>query len=166
MLLAWSTTFTFISLTGPHIITWLWLCVLTFLCGTPLMDLFRNTTCLKTRLLLLCKGNWTFRELQTARESDDDIICCVKWVNEGNILAVGGVDGGVELYNVSDSKLLRKMSGHQDRVAALSWNEFILASGCRDGSVHLHDVRIATHLTNELLSHTQASQILCEKGHN
>lgn len=41
----------------------------------------------------------------------------------------------------------------QARVATLSWNGSILSSGCRDGSIHHHDVRVARHKVQELKGH-------------
>ena len=37
------------------------------------------------------------------------------------------------------------MGGHSDRVSTLDWNQHMLASGGREGAIHLHDVRVANH---------------------
>ena len=58
-----------------------------------------------------------------------DYISSVSWVKEGNIVAVGDNNGVVELWDVTRSKLMRKMRGHTSRVATLDWNAHILASG-------------------------------------
>lgn len=42
----------------------------------------------------------------------------------------------------------------QSRVPVLSWHGHLLSSGCRDGSIHHHDVRVARHKVGELLGHT------------
>lgn len=47
------------------------------------------------------------------------------------------------------------MSGHSARVGALSWNEYMLASGSGNGAIHCHDVRIANHHTATLSNHIQ-----------
>lgn len=39
-------------------------------------------------------------------------------------------------------------------MASLSWNGGVLTSGCRDGSIHHHDVRVARHKVMELNGHT------------
>lgn len=49
---------------------------------------------------------------------------------------------------------MRSMTGHAARVGVLSWNNHLLSSGCRDGSIHNHDVRVANHRVAELLAHT------------
>jgi WD40 repeat protein len=64
-------------------------------------------------------------------------------IPEGNILAVGNGTGSVELWDVTRTKQLRVMRGHTDRVPVLGWNAHVLASGCRNGQVWLHDVRVA-----------------------
>jgi len=87
--------------------------------------------------------------------SDEDFISSVSWIREGNIIAVGDSTGTVELWDVKNTKLMRKMRGHSNRIATLDWNSHILASGCRDGAVHLHDVRVAKHHVATLSGHTQ-----------
>jgi len=42
----------------------------------------------------------------------------------------------------------------QARVPVLSWHGHLLSSGCTDGSIHHHDVRVARHKVGELLGHT------------
>lgn len=48
---------------------------------------------------------------------------------------------------------MRVMGGHNARVPSLSWNGHVLSSGCRDGSIHHHDVRVAKHKVMELMGH-------------
>ena len=56
-------------------------------------------------------------------ESPEDYVCSVKWIKEGNILAVGNLSGEVSLWDVEQMKKMRTMTGHADRVGALCWNE-------------------------------------------
>jgi len=101
-------------------------------------------------------GDGTINEL-FAKEDPEDYICSVKWVNQGNILAASNSTGHVELWDAAAAggKLLRVMSGHSDRVPCLDWAEHVLASGCKDGRVHLHDVRVANHHVCSFTSHSQ-----------
>ena len=78
-----------------------------------------------------------------------------RWVTVGTILAASNPQGTVELWDAGSCKRQRSMAGHSDRVATLDWQDFLLASGCRDGSVHLHDVRVAQHMVASLEGHTQ-----------
>ncbi len=89
------------------------------------------------------------------REDESDLICSVRWVTQGSILAASGGSGAVELWDAAESKALRVMDGHTARVACLDWAEHLLASGCQDGKVHLHDVRVAEHHVSTFSGHTQ-----------
>ena len=99
-------------------------------------------------------GDGSLTEL-FSKQSDDEYVSCVRWVTEGNILAVGDSESKVELWDVPNSKRMRIMGGHVDRISTLDWNNHILASGSRSGHVFLHDVRIADHHIATLASHTQ-----------
>jgi len=56
-------------------------------------------------------------------EAPDDYVCSVKWIREGNILAVGNFHGEVSLWDVEQIRKIRTMNGHTDRVGSLSWND-------------------------------------------
>ncbi|CAK9783578.1 putative activator of the anaphase-promoting complex/cyclosome [Cutaneotrichosporon oleaginosum] len=90
-----------------------------------------------------------------ALESDSEaMVCSVSWSPDGAYLAVGNDVGAVEIWDVEDNKRVRVMGGHNARVASLSWNGHVLSSGCRDGTIFHHDVRVAQHKTAELRGHT------------
>ena len=78
----------------------------------------------------------------------------VDWSADGAFVGIGLGTGAVELWDAEANKRLRTMSGHQGQVAVLSWNGHVLSSGCGDGSIWHHDVRIARHKVMELLGHT------------
>ncbi|KAM5260519.1 cell division cycle protein 20 homolog B [Hipposideros larvatus] len=82
-------------------------------------------------------------------------ISSVRWIKEGNCLAVGTSEGEVQLWDVVTKKLLRNMLGHLSVVGALSWNHCILSSGSRLGHVYHHDVRVARQHVGTL-HHKQA----------
>ena len=56
-------------------------------------------------------------------EDPADYVCSVKWIKEGNVLAVGNLHGEISLWDVEQMKKMRTMTGHADRVGALDWNE-------------------------------------------
>lgn len=89
-----------------------------------------------------------------ARSEDDAAVCSVSWSADGAYLAVGNDHGEVEVWDVDVNKRVRIMGGHNARVGSLSWSGHILSSGCRDGTIFHHDVRIADHKTAELRGHT------------
>lgn len=81
-------------------------------------------------------------------------VSSVDFSNDGMFLGVGTGEGDVELWDVETGAKLRTMSGRQGQVATLAWNEHILTSGCGDGSIWHHDVRMPRHKVMELLGHT------------
>ncbi|BEJ13182.1 hypothetical protein CspHIS471_0303560 [Cutaneotrichosporon sp. HIS471] len=81
-------------------------------------------------------------------------VCSVSWSPDGAYLAIGKEQGAVEIWDVEENKRVRVMLGHNARVPSLSWTGHILSSGCRDGTIFHHDVRIAEHKTAELRGHT------------
>ncbi|KAI0057112.1 WD40 repeat-like protein [Artomyces pyxidatus] len=81
-------------------------------------------------------------------------ISAVDFSNDGAFLGVGVGTGEVELWDVESGQRLRSMGGHQGQIATLSWHGHVLSSGCGDGSIWHHDVRVARHKVMELLGHT------------
>lgn len=86
-------------------------------------------------------------------ENASDYVASVRWSQDGCYLAIGLSDGDVQIWDVEEGAKLRSMPGHLARVPVLSWNAHTLSSGCRDGSVWNHDVRIAQHKVAELRNH-------------
>jgi cell division cycle protein 20 (cofactor of APC complex) len=88
-------------------------------------------------------------------DKEDPIsVTAVSWSADGAYLAVGNDAGEIEIYDVEEKKRMRVMAGHSARIPTLSWNGHVLSSGCRDGSIYHHDVRIAKHKVMELMGHT------------
>jgi cell division cycle protein 20 (cofactor of APC complex) len=80
-------------------------------------------------------------------------VTSVSWSVDGAYLAIGDDAGQVTIWDVEEGKKIRVMKGHSARIPTLSWNGHVLSSGCRDGSIHHHDVRVAKHKVMELLGH-------------
>ncbi|KAL0966133.1 hypothetical protein UPYG_G00291320 [Umbra pygmaea] len=93
--------------------------------------------------------------LLMSMEQEEDYICSVSWIKEGNYLAIGTSDCKVQLWDVESQKRLRSMASHTARVGSLSWNNHILSSGSRSGLIHHHDVRVANHHIFTLSAHCQ-----------
>lgn len=85
----------------------------------------------------------------------DCYIGSLAWIKEGNYIALGDSNGVVQLWDVDAQKRLRSMAGHSSRIGCLSWNSYILSSGCRSGVIHHHDVRVADHHVATLSRHSQ-----------
>lgn len=88
------------------------------------------------------------------KTKSDDSIASLRWASDGSYLAVGTALGDSQIWDVDTSSKLRSMKGHVSRVGVLSWDQHILSSGSRDGSIWNHDVRIAKHKIAELNGHT------------
>ncbi|KAL1939059.1 hypothetical protein VTO73DRAFT_10319 [Trametes versicolor] len=84
---------------------------------------------------------------------EDSYISSLDFSNDGQFLGVGYPSGTVELWDVEAQSKLRTMTGHSAQVGCLSWYEHLLSSGCQDGSIWHHDVRVARHKVMELLGH-------------
>ncbi|KAJ2799107.1 WD repeat-containing protein slp1 [Coemansia guatemalensis] len=81
-------------------------------------------------------------------------IASVKWTADGTYLAIGTSEGDVQIWDAESQSKIRTMAGHQARVGVMSWERHVLSSGCQDGSIWNHDVRIANHKTAELIAHS------------
>ncbi|CAN6653980.1 APC/C activator protein Cdc20p [Trichomonascus vanleenenianus] len=81
-------------------------------------------------------------------------IASVKWSGDGAYLSIGLSDGDVQIWDVEEQTKLRSMTGHSARVGVMSWDKHIVSSGCRDGSIWNHDVRIAEHKVSEFSNHS------------
>lgn len=85
---------------------------------------------------------------------DDSYVSAVDFSNDGMFLGVGIGTGDVELWDVETGQKLRTMAGHQGKIPSLTWFQHILTSGCEDGSIWHHDVRVPRHKVMELVGHT------------
>lgn len=91
---------------------------------------------------------------QMAEAPEGTYVASVSFSNDGSYLAIGLGTGDVELWDVESGTKLRTMTGHQAQVACMSWSGHLVSSGCGDGSIWHHDVRVARHKVCELLGHT------------
>ena len=86
---------------------------------------------------------WSASNSKVSRlcEYPEDKICSVSWSDSGRHTAVGITSGEVEVFDSVKMKPVRIFEGHSGRVGSLDWNGYILASGSRDRSILLRDVR-------------------------
>lgn len=92
--------------------------------------------------------------IQLGEAPEGSYVSSVDFSNDGAFLGVGHGTGEVELWDVETGQKLRTMAGHTGQIATLSWHQHLLSSGCGDGSIWHHDVRVPRHKVMELLGHT------------
>lgn len=87
---------------------------------------------------------------------EGQFVSSVSWVDgSNNNLAVGLSTGEVHLYDTTKCQRLRKLDGHTSKVGSLSWNSYILSSGCKNGIIVNHDVRVQKHNVGQFKGHNQ-----------
>ena len=92
--------------------------------------------------------------VQLGEAPEGSYVSSVNFSDNSAFLGVQNGNGEVELWDVESGQKLCTMSGHQGQIATLSWHEHVLSSGCGDGSIWDHDVRMLQHKVMELLGHT------------
>lgn len=92
--------------------------------------------------------------------SEAEYVSSVRWVRGSNgsmgssqYLAIGTSGGTVQLWDCQQLAPLRSMGGHAGRVGSLSWMDHMVASGSRDSTVVIHDVRRQQHRCATLCAH-------------
>ncbi|XP_074279518.1 protein FIZZY-RELATED 3 [Silene latifolia] len=103
-----------------------------------------------------CVYLWNASNSKVTRLCDlgpNDSVCAVQWTREGSYVSVGTSNGLVQVWDGTQCKRVRSMSGHQTRAGVLSWNSRILASGSRDRNILQHDLRVPTDYISKLVGH-------------
>lgn len=85
----------------------------------------------------------------------DDMVTSVNWAQKGHLLGVGTNSGEVHIWDINKVKRVRNFEGHSSRVGAISWANDCLASGSRDKTILLRDIRDNDNFHARLTSHTQ-----------
>ncbi|KAI8102945.1 hypothetical protein M9434_005736 [Picochlorum sp. BPE23] len=83
----------------------------------------------------------------------DTSVCSVAWSQRGHYLSVGVDNGDVQLWDAVKCRRLRLMAGHRQRVGCMNWSHHVLATGSRDRSILLRDVRAPEHSYAKLSAH-------------
>ena len=71
----------------------------------------------------------------------NDSVCSVSWSKRGGHLAVGTKAGLVHVWDVARQACVRSFEGHTGRVGCVAWQPHGFASGSRDKSVLMRDMR-------------------------
>eukprot|EP00753_Platysulcus_tardus_P005725 PLAT13652.1.p1 GENE.PLAT13652.1~~PLAT13652.1.p1 ORF type:complete len:534 (-),score=121.46 PLAT13652.1:83-1684(-) len=79
----------------------------------------------------------------------------LSWAESGKYLAVGTRSGRVHVWDSAKGVRLRCLLGHDARCGSLDWKGPILATGSRDRSILLRDMRLKDPITSRLSGHRQ-----------
>lgn len=103
-----------------------------------------------------CVYLWSACTSQVTRLCDlsleADTVTSVSWNERGNLISVGTHKGFTQIWDVSASKKISTLFGHQARVGALAWNADMLASGSRDRMILLRDTRCPSIVPDKKLA--------------
>jgi len=82
---------------------------------------------------------------------DDSQVTSVAWSQRGSHLCVGNRQGEVQIWDVNQGKRVRTIGGHSNRVGSCSWNGSLIATGSRDRTVMVRDVREQNEYTQKMM---------------
>eukprot|EP00922_Rhytidocystis_sp_ex-Travisia-forbesii_P064623 GHVS01095995.1.p1 GENE.GHVS01095995.1~~GHVS01095995.1.p1 ORF type:complete len:498 (-),score=72.93 GHVS01095995.1:105-1598(-) len=92
--------------------------------------------------------SWAFYEIESGRclKTSADLACeyrCLSFHPDGMILAGGGSDGGVHIWDLKGVAFRAALTGHDRAVTGMSFSEngFYMATASEDGTVRLWDLR-------------------------
>lgn len=110
--------------------------------GVGLGDSVYLRSSLTSKVTLLCKHSQTMGQVTS-----------VSWAPKDPSIAVGIETGRVQLWNAETQTMIRSFQGHLGRVGTLAWNDNVLVSGSRDGSLYYHDIRSPRHWQHHVEAH-------------
>lgn len=84
-----------------------------------------------------------------------DTVASVAWSMSGKLLHVGTTKGECSVWDVQAEKRIRVFQDHGARVAAGAWSTNTLATGSKDKTVRLRDIRAPDDAFQVLKGHTQ-----------
>ncbi|WCJ19639.1 hypothetical protein M5689_001923 [Euphorbia peplus] len=103
-----------------------------------------------------CVYLWTASNSRVTKLCDlgpNDSVCSVQWTREGSYISIGTCLGQVQIWDGTQCKRVRTMTGHQTRTGVLAWNSRILSSGSRDRNILNHDLRVSSDYISKLVGH-------------
>lgn len=79
-------------------------------------------------------------------------VTSLRWSDDGSYISIGRDDGFIEIWDIETNTKLRTLNcdNHLTRIASQAWNQHILTSGSRFGTIYHSDVRIPQHFTSKL----------------
>ena len=74
-------------------------------------------------------------------ELSPDSISSLNWNQNGTQISIGTSRGTIELWDIVKNCRVSEYYGHSARVSSVAWNDSLLASGSRDRSILMRDIR-------------------------
>jgi len=85
-----------------------------------------------------------------------DSISSLNWNQQGSHIAIGTSKGTVELWDATKHCRINEYSNHSARVSSVAWADNMLASGSRDRTIKMRDMRERNNrICTTYLGHTQ-----------
>jgi cell division cycle 20-like protein 1 (cofactor of APC complex) len=97
----------------------------------------------------------TSRVTKLADLGSDNSVASIQWSKRGTSIGIGTNDGFCQIWDVVKCKMIRNYAGHTNRVGSLAWSTNLLASGSRDKSILLRDIRTKDSFISHLIGHKQ-----------
>lgn len=83
-------------------------------------------------------------------------ISSINWNDAGSQIAIGTSQGTTEIWDTTKCAKMYEVAGHEERVSSLAWRSNLLASGSRDKTINLRDLRQNQRtIINKYEGHTQ-----------
>lgn len=82
-------------------------------------------------------------------------VTSVSWSQKGNHLSIGTLDGAVQIWDVHHQKNVRTLYGHSHRIGACAWSGSLVASGSKDKSILVRDIRAQSDFEYRFNAHRQ-----------
>ncbi|EER09499.1 cell cycle switch protein, putative [Perkinsus marinus ATCC 50983] len=98
---------------------------------------------------------------QLCEVPEDDLVASVAWSQDGSSVAIGTGKGQVQMWDPVRCEKTSDLLGHSGRVGALAWSGSRLATGGRDHSILLRDIRSPQRNVGKLIGHRQEVSYVC-----
>lgn len=85
---------------------------------------------------------------------ESDSVTSVSWARKGSLLSIGSNSGKVQIWDAQKCTKVCELVSHNDRVGTSSWNSHLLATGGKDRTILIQDIR-CNSVVRELTSHKQ-----------
>jgi cell division cycle 20-like protein 1 (cofactor of APC complex) len=100
--------------------------------------------------------NFTTNNVQKVSEFDEtNLLTGLCWDSKSDLLAVGAINGKVEIHDHHKGSLVRTFQDHVDRVGAISLFSNLLLTGSRDTTIRLTDLRCPRSSLKVYSAHSQ-----------